>query len=242
VLEEIKKDASDRMAKSVASLRQELTKLRTGRAHTSLLDHISVEYYGSQVPLSQVSNVGVEDSRTLVVTPWEKDMVSVIEKAIMTSDLGLNPMSAGTVIRVPLPALTEERRKDMIRVVRNEAEGGRIAIRNVRRDALNDIKELLREKMIGEDDERRAHDEIQGITDKYVANIDQVLAEKESELMDGRCIVAVDVAEVPLAVNQRKTQCEILGQTHQGVVNRLIAVGVELADHVADHPGGFLVG
>ena len=184
MLEEIKKDAGDRMAKSVASMRQELTKLRTGRAHTSLLDHIAVDYYGSQVPLSQVSNVGVEDSRTLVVTPWEKDMVSVIEKAIMTSDLGLNPMSAGTVIRVPLPALTEDRRKDMIRVVRNEAEGGRIAIRNVRRDALNDVKDLLKEKMIGEDDERRAHDEIQSITDKYVANIDQVLAEKESELME----------------------------------------------------------
>ena len=184
MLEEIKKDAADRMAKSVASMRQELTKLRTGRAHTSLLDHITVDYYGAQVPLSQVSNVGVEDSRTLVVTPWEKDMVSVIEKAIMTSDLGLNPMSAGTVIRVPLPALTEDRRKDMIRVVRNEAEGGRIAIRNVRRDALNDVKDLLKEKMIGEDDERRAHDEIQSITDKYVANIDQVLAEKESELME----------------------------------------------------------
>lgn len=184
MLEEIKKDAADRMAKSVASLQQELTKLRTGRAHTSLLDHITVEYYGAQVPLSQVSNVGVEDSRTLVVTPWEKDMVSVIEKAIMTSDLGLNPMSAGTVIRVPLPALTEDRRKDMIRIVRNEAEGGRIAIRNVRRDALNDVKDLLKEKMIGEDDERRAHDEIQGITDKFVASVDQVLAEKETELME----------------------------------------------------------
>jgi len=184
VLEEIKKDASDRMDKSVASLKQELTKLRTGRAHTSLLDHITVDYYGSQVPLSQVSNVGVEDSRTLVVTPWEKDMVAVIEKAIMTSDLGLNPASAGTVIRVPLPALTEERRKDMIRVVRHEAEGGRIAIRNVRRDALGHVKDMLKEKMIGEDDERRAHDEIQAITDKHVANVDQVLAEKEAELME----------------------------------------------------------
>lgn len=184
MLEEIKKDASDRMDKSVASLKQELTKLRTGRAHTSLLDHITVDYYGSQVPLSQVSNVGVEDSRTLVVTPWEKDMVAVIEKAIMTSDLGLNPASAGTVIRVPLPALTEERRKDMIRVVRHEAEGGRIAIRNVRRDALGHVKDMLKEKMIGEDDERRAHDEIQDITDKHVANVDQVLAEKEAELME----------------------------------------------------------
>lgn len=184
MLDEIKKDAAERMAKSVASLKQDLTKLRTGRAHTSLLDHITVEYYGSQVPLNQVSNVGVEDSRTLTITPWEKDMVAAIEKAIMNSDLGLNPASAGTVIRVPLPSLTEERRKDMIRVVRNEAEGGRIAIRNIRRDALGDAKELLKEKMIGEDDERRAHDEIQVITDKHVAEIDKVLADKESELLE----------------------------------------------------------
>jgi len=184
VLDEIKKDASERMSKSVAALKQELTKLRTGRAHTSLLDHITVEYYGSQVPLNQVSNVGVEDSRTLVVTPWEKDMVAKIEKAIMTSDLGLNPVSAGTVIRVPLPALTEERRKDMIRVVRHEAEGGRIAVRNIRRDAIHDVKDLLKEKMIGEDDEHRGEDEIQTITDKHIAEIDQVLADKESELME----------------------------------------------------------
>jgi len=183
-LEEIKKDAATRMAKSVASLRQDLTKIRTGRAHTSLLDHITVEYYGSDVPLNQVSNVGVEDSRTLTVTPWEKDMVPKIEKAIMGSDLGLNPATAGTVIRVPLPPLTEERRKDMIRVVRHEAEGGRIAVRNIRRDAIHDVKELLKEKMIGEDDERRAEEEIQTITDKYVAEIDQTLAEKESELME----------------------------------------------------------
>ena len=172
------------MAKSVSSLKQELTKIRTGRAHTSLLDHITVEYYGAQVPLNQVSNVGVEDSRTLTVTPWEREMVQVIEKAIMNSDLGLNPASAGTVIRVPLPALTEERRKDMIRVVRSEAENGRIAVRNIRRDALGDIKDLLKEKMIGEDDEHRAHDEIQSITDRYVGEIDAVLAGKESELME----------------------------------------------------------
>jgi len=184
VLDEIKKDAASRMAKSVAALQQEMTKIRTGRAHTSLLDHITVDYYGSQVPLKQVSNIGIEDSRTLVVTPWEKDMVQAIEKAIMTSDLGLNPATAGTVIRVPLPALTEERRKDMIRVVRNEAEGGRISIRNIRRDALHDAKELLKEKMIGEDEERRAETEIQNITDKYVAEIDKVLADKESELME----------------------------------------------------------
>ena len=178
------KDAGERMAKSVASLNQELTKIRTGRAHTSLLDHITVEYYGAQVPLNQVSNVGVEDSRTLTVTPWEKDMVAVIEKAIMNSDLGLNPATAGTVIRVPLPALTEERRKDMIRIVRQEAEGGRIAVRNIRRDAIGDVKDLLKEKMIGEDEERRAEDEIQGITDKYVARIDGLLAAKEEELME----------------------------------------------------------
>lgn len=184
MLDEIKKDAADRMSKSVAALKQELTKIRTGRAHTSLLDHITVEYYGSPTPLNQVSNVGIEDSRTLVVTPWEKDMVQPIEKAIMNSDLGLNPATAGTVIRVPLPALTEERRKDMIRVVRNEAEGGRIAIRNIRRDALNDVKELLKEKMIGEDDERRAEGEVQEITDKYVGQVDKLLAEKESELME----------------------------------------------------------
>ena len=184
MLDEIKKDAVDRMSKSVAALKQEMTKIRTGRANTSLLDHISVEYYGVQTPLNQVSNVGVEDSRPLIVTPWEKDMVSAIEKAIINSDLGLNPISAGTVIRVPLPALTEERRKDMIRVVRNEAEGGRIAVRNVRRDAISDIKDMLKEKMIGKDDEHRAEDEIQRITDKHVAEIDQILAEKESELME----------------------------------------------------------
>jgi ribosome recycling factor len=184
VLDEIKKDASDRMAKSVAALKQELTKLRTGRAHTSLLDHITVDYYGAPTPLNQVSNVGVEDSRTLTVTPWEKDMVAVIEKAIMNSDLGLNPASAGTVIRVPLPALTEERRKDMIRVVRNEAEGGRIAVRNIRRDAIGDIKDLLKEKMIGEDEEHRGEDEIQVITDKFVAEIDKILADKEAELLE----------------------------------------------------------
>jgi ribosome recycling factor len=178
------KDAGDRMAKSVASLKQDLTKIRTGRAHTSLLDHITVDYYGSEVPLNQVSNVGVEDARTLTVTPWEKDMVAPIEKAILNSDLGLNPASAGTVIRVPLPALTEERRKDMIRIVRQEAEGGRVAIRNIRRDAISDVKDLLKEKMIGEDEERRAEVDVQALTDKYVAQVDELLAGKEEELME----------------------------------------------------------
>ena len=184
MINDIKKDASGRMDKSVKALEQALIKLRTGRAHTSLLDHITVGYYGSEVPLNQCANVNVEDPRTLTVTPWEKTMVQPIEKAILTSDLGLNPASAGTVIRVPLPPLTEERRKDMIKLVRHEAEGGRIAVRNIRRDALSDIKELLKEKMIGEDDEHRAHDEIQGITDKHVAAIDKILEQKESELME----------------------------------------------------------
>lgn len=184
MIDDIKKDASERMDKSVKALEQTLTKIRTGRAHTSLLDHITVEYYGSEVPLNQCANVNVEDSRTLTVTPWEKNMVQPIEKAIMGSDLGLNPATAGTVIRVPLPPLTEERRKDMIKLVRHEAEGGRIAVRNIRRDALHDIKELLKEKMISQDDEHRAQDEIQVITDKHVEIIDKILEQKESELME----------------------------------------------------------
>jgi ribosome recycling factor len=184
VLNDIKKDADTRMDKSVAALRQELTKLRTGRAHTSLLDHITVEYYGSEVPLNQCANVNVEDPRTLAVTPWEKTMVQPIEKAIQNSDLGLNPASAGIVIRVPLPPLTEERRKDMIKLVRHEAEAGRVAVRNIRRDAIHDIKELMKEKMIGEDDEHRGEDEIQSLTDRHVADIDKVLADKENELME----------------------------------------------------------
>ena len=184
MIDDIKKDASGRMDKSVESLSQELTKIRTGRAHTSLLDHITVEYYGSEVPLNQVANINVEDSRTLTVSPWEKNMVQPIEKAIMTSDLGLNPATAGTIIRVPLPPLTEERRKDMIRLVRQEAEGGRVAVRNIRRDAISDIKDLLKEKMIGEDDERRGEGDIQAITDKHIAAIDDMLAQKETELME----------------------------------------------------------
>ena len=184
MLNDIKKDADTRMDKSVAALCQELTKLRTGRAHTSLLDHITVEYYGTEVPLNQCANVNVEDPRTLAVTPWEKTMVQPIEKAIQNSDLGLNPASAGIVIRVPLPPLTEERRKDMIKLVRHEAEAGRVAVRNIRRDAIHDIKELMKEKMIGEDDEHRGEDEIQTLTDRHVADIDKVLADKENELME----------------------------------------------------------
>lgn len=184
MIEDIKKDAKARMGKSVEALKLELKKLRTGRAHTSLLDHITVDYYGSEVPISQVANVTAEDARTLSISPWEKTMVQVIEKAIMASDLGLNPNTAGLIIRVPLPPLTEERRKDMIRVVRQEAENGRIAVRNIRRDALHNLKDLVKEKEISEDDERRAQDVVQKITDEHVALIDEALTEKESELME----------------------------------------------------------
>ena len=183
MIEDIKKDAAERMAKCVAALRNELKKLRTGRASTNLLEHLRVDYYGSEVPLQQVANVAVEDSRTLTVVPWEKQMVPVIEKAIMKSDLGLNPATAGTVIRVPLPALTEERRRDLSKVVRHEGENARVAIRNVRRDVMHELKEMLKEKLVSEDDDHRAQDEVQKLTDKYVGEVDQVIAEKEKELM-----------------------------------------------------------
>ncbi|MBI1421972.1 MAG: ribosome recycling factor [Gammaproteobacteria bacterium] len=184
MLNDIKKDAETRMAKSIESLRTELTKLRTGRAHTSLLDHVTVEYYGSQVPINQVANVNVGDARSLTVVPWEKKMVPVVEKAIMNSNMGLNPVTAGDVIRVPLPALTEERRRDMTKVVRAEGEGARVAIRNIRRDVLSDIKELLKDKEITEDEERRAQDDVQKITDKYIAEVDKLVEAKEKDLME----------------------------------------------------------
>jgi ribosome recycling factor len=184
MLQDIKKDAAERMGKSVESLRVELRKLRTGRAHTSLLDHITVEYYGSEVPLSQVANIGVEDPRTLSISPWDRQMVSVVEKAILTSDLGLNPTTAGTVIRVPLPPLTEERRRDMAKVVRHEGENAKVAIRNIRRDALHQVKELLKEKEITEDEDRRVHDDIQQLTDKHIAQVEKVVEEKEQELLE----------------------------------------------------------
>jgi ribosome recycling factor len=158
--------------------------VRTGRAHPSLLDHIRVSYYGSEVPISQVANINVEDARTLTVTPWEKNMVSPVEKAIMTSDLGLNPMTAGTVIRVPMPPLTEERRRDLIKVVRHEAEGAKVAIRNIRRDANHNLKELVKEKMISEDDERRGQEIIQKLTDQHVKEVDEALEVKEKELLE----------------------------------------------------------
>ena len=184
MLEDLKKDAETRMKKSLAALKTDLAKIRTGRAHTSLLDEITVEYYGSDVPLSQVANVTVQDARTLAVNPWEKNMVQAIEKAIMTSDLGLNPATSGTLIRVPLPPLTEERRKDLIKVVRKEGEAAKVAVRNIRRDVLGDVKTLLKDKEITEDDDRKMHDQVQKITDKYVAEIDEMLKEKEKELME----------------------------------------------------------
>ncbi len=184
MINELKEDAETRMGKSVVSLQNDLTKLRTGRAHTSLLDHITVEYYGAEVPLSQVANVSVLDSRTLSVSPWEKPMVQAIEKAIMNSNMGLNPATTGELIRIPLPPLTEERRKDMIKVVRAEGEGAKVAIRNIRRDVLSDIKSLLKDKEITEDEDHQAHDEVQKITDKYVKQVDEALTVKEKDLME----------------------------------------------------------
>jgi ribosome recycling factor len=183
MLEDVKKDANERMNKCVAALKNELKKLRTGRAHTSLLEHIRVEYYGNEVPLNQVANLALEDARTLTVTPWEKTMVQAIEKAIMKSDLGLMPNTAGTVIRVPMPPLTEERRRDLTKVVRHEAENARVAVRNVRRDVIADVKEALKEKLITQDDEKKAEVDIQKLTDKYIGDIDAQLAAKEKEIM-----------------------------------------------------------
>jgi len=183
MIDDIKKDADGRMGKCIDALRHELAKIRTGRAHPSLLDHLRVSYYGSDVPISQVANVSAEDARTLAITPWEKNMVQAVEKAIMQSDLGLNPNTAGTVIRVPMPPLTEERRRDLIRVARQEAEQARVAIRNIRRDANHELKEAVKEKMISEDDERRGQDVVQKLTDKYVKEVDQVVEEKETDLI-----------------------------------------------------------
>lgn len=183
MINDIKKDAESRMKKSVEALHSNFNKIRTGRAHPSILDAVTVEYYGGQVPLNQVASVNVEDARTLTVAPWEQGMVPKIEKAIMTSDLGLNPSSAGNVIRVPMPMLTEETRKGYIKQARSEAETARVAVRNVRRDANGEFKSLLKDKEITEDDQRQGEDEIQKLTDKYIAEIDKALAAKEQDLM-----------------------------------------------------------
>ncbi|MBU2886974.1 ribosome recycling factor [Gilvimarinus agarilyticus] len=183
MLNDLKKDAEDRMQKAVVAMGNNLNKIRTGRAHPSLLDGLTVPYYGADTPLSQVANIMVEDARTLSVKPWEKQMVPEIEKAIMKSNLGLNPSTSGDNIRLPLPALTEETRKGYIKQARAEAENGRVSIRNVRRDILSDVKALLKDKEISEDDDHRAQDDVQKITDKYIAEVDKILAQKEQELM-----------------------------------------------------------
>lgn len=184
MIDDITKDAASRMGKTVHVLEEDLAKVRTGRAHPSLLDHIRVSYYGTEVPLKQAASVNVEDARTLTIQPFEQSMVKPVEKAILESDLGLNPNTAGTVIRVPMPPLTEERRRDLTRVVRHEGELAKVAVRNIRRDANSDMKELAKEKLITEDDERRGEDLIQKLTDQYVKKIDDLLAVKEADLME----------------------------------------------------------
>lgn|SRR5574337_154162 len=183
MLNDIKNDAQTRMGKSIDSLKHDLTRIRTGRASTSLVDHIKVSYYGADMPLSQVASVALADSRTINITPWEKSMVAPIEKALMASDIGITPTTAGTVIRLNMPALTEERRKELAKLVSHEGENAKIAIRNVRRDALQQMKDLLKEKLITEDDDRRFDDEIQKLTDRAVKDIDAVVKAKEEELM-----------------------------------------------------------
>jgi ribosome recycling factor len=183
MIDDVKSDAQTRMQKSVESLRHDLTKLRTGRASTGLVEHLKVNYYGSDVPLSQVANIAIADARTLTITPWEKNMVGPVEKAIHASDLGLTPNTAGQLIRINLPALTEERRRELSKHVSHEGENAKVAIRNIRRDAIHQIKELLKSKQISEDEERRAEDEIQKITDRFVKDVDGVVRAKEEELM-----------------------------------------------------------
>jgi ribosome recycling factor len=183
MIADVKKTAEQKMHKSLEALKTDLGKVRTGRAHTGILDHITVDYYGTQMPLNQVANLTLLDARTIGISPWEKKMGAVIEKAIRESDLGLNPSAQGDVIRVPMPALTEERRRELIKVVKGEGENAKVAVRNLRRDANHHLKELLKEKAVSEDDERRAQDEIQKLTDKFIAEIDKLLAAKEADLM-----------------------------------------------------------
>ena len=183
MIADVKKSAEQRMQKSLEALKVDLGKVRTGRAHTGILDHVMVDYYGSLVPISSVANINLIDSRNIGVTPWEKKMVGAVEKAIRDSDLGLNPSSQGDLIRVPTPALTEERRRELIKVVKGEAEDAKVAVRNVRRDANATLKDLVKDKKISEDDERRSQDEIQKLTDRYVAEVDKTLQAKETDLM-----------------------------------------------------------
>lgn len=184
MINEIKQDSENRMKKTIEALKVDMTKVRTGRANAGLLDHVQVDYYGTPTPITQIASITASDSRTILVTPWEKSMVAAVEKAILTSDLGLNPATAGSAIRVPMPPLTEERRKELIKVVRNEGEQAKISVRNIRRDANNQLKDLVKDKSISEDDERRAGEVIQKLTDKYIAEVDAVLAGKEKDLME----------------------------------------------------------
>jgi ribosome recycling factor len=183
MIADVKRNAEQKMQKSLDALKTDLSKVRTGRAHTGILDHVMVDYYGTQMPINQVANVSLLDARTISISPWEKKMAAVIEKAIRESDLGLNPSTTGDLIRVPMPSLTEERRKDLTKVVRGEAESARVAIRNLRRDAITHLKDLLKAKSISEDDERRAQDDIQKLTDRFIAEADRALAQKEAELL-----------------------------------------------------------
>ncbi len=183
MIADVKKTADQKMKKTVEALKTDLAKVRTGRAHTGLLDHIVVDYYGTPTPIPQVANVTLLDARTIGVTPWEKKMAGIIEKAIRDSDLGLNPATMGETVRVPMPPLTEERRKELIKVVRHEGENARVAVRNVRRDAIHHLKELLKQKQAAEDEERRAQDDVQKLTDRYIAEIDKLLQQKEADLM-----------------------------------------------------------
>jgi len=180
---DVRKTAEQKMQKSVEALKQDLTKVRTGRAHAGLLDHVLVDYYGNPTPIPQIGSVSLLDARTLAVTPWEKKLLSTVEKAIRDSDLGLNPSSDGERVRVPMPPLTEERRRDLIKVVRHEAENARVAVRNIRRDAIHHLKEMLKKKEIPEDQERKAQDDVQKLTDRHIAEIDKILQQKEADLM-----------------------------------------------------------
>jgi ribosome recycling factor len=183
MIADVKKTAEQKMKKTLETLKVDLGKVRTGRAHAGLLDHIVVDYYGTPTPIPQVANVTLVDARTIGVIPWDKKMASAVEKAIRDSDLGLNPATTGDTVRVPMPALTEERRKELIKVVRHEGENARVAVRNVRRDANNHLKDLLKQKKVAEDEERRAQDEVQKLTDRHIADIDKLLQQKESDLM-----------------------------------------------------------
>jgi ribosome recycling factor len=183
VIAELKKSTEQKMQKSLEALKHDLQKVRTGRAHTGLLDHIQIDYYGTMMPINQVANLTLLDARTIGVQPWEKKMLPVVEKAIRDSDLGLNPSTVGELVRVPMPALTEQRRKELIKVVHKEAENAKVAVRNIRRDAIQQLKDAMKHKEISEDDERRAQDDMQKLTDRYVAEVDKVLAAKEADLM-----------------------------------------------------------